>query len=62
MTTFDINARFGETASRPVRTNPVARWFAHWRHRRRQRLTLTELHRRWAEAAGRPVPDRSANA
>ena len=45
MTTFDINARFGETASRPVRTNPVARWFAHWRHRRRQRLTLTELHR-----------------
>lgn len=43
MTTFDINDSRAGTTIRPARTSLIARWFAAWRRRREQRLTLAQL-------------------
>ena len=43
MTTIDINDRFTATVPRPARSNIFARWFADWRRRRAQRITLGQL-------------------
>lgn len=46
MTAIDIRDDLSRTtAARPVRTGPIRHWFAGWRRRHAQRVTLAELGR-----------------